>query len=616
MNKRWNYLLLCVLVLLSVYMVIFVSGEAINLITLNQLTNGSLQSKNATYFVGPGTRWNFTVNATVNFTGGVLEAFNASIFTDLNGSWAASNNSVTYAAGIDLGEVGRDFISGLNQTLEEGVYRFNVVAVHPNGSITGQKGAAAAPADGPYNNGSWYNWSSSSNYTFFIDKSNITLGNNQSTTDFNLTDGYNVRYNSSTSQNFSDVGIGQTYVRNGTSSAGTINVTFVLQDAAIENVTLKYNTDGKRLVMGECINNCSVGVRGLELTDGTNGSIGTWVNATGGGFGVGGLPRNKNTFTASFPGFADNLTVQWVLLVNDTAGNHRLFGPFNFTTDGSAPTGTTLSVDKTSVPTTGNVKVTCGGSSDLTSGVAEIRYRWVRPGGTEIIKTEASLTEVTFGVSDFGGVPGQHQVYCRTTDNVGLQTTETGPVAVTVYLSTTSGSSGSSGAKASVAELDISTQVAPSGTLVRQQGETETFTLDGSSVHTITFLTVGATSATLRFESEPVDVTLSVGETKSVDVDGDGVEDIEVTLNSIKDGKADVSIENLDATVEVESDTEESVPGAEVLEDGSSTGGSALWITLLVIAVVLVVGYLLVKKSSGKGKKGEIKFSKKDLMDN
>src|SRR3989344_5720110 len=360
MNKRWNYLLLCVLVLLSVYMVIFVSGEAINLITLNQLTNGSLQSKNATYFVGPGTRWNFTVNATVNFTGGVLEAFNASIFTGL-------------------------------------------------------KGAAAAPADGPYNNGSWYNWSSSSNYTFFIDKSNITLGNNQSTTDFNLTDGYNVRYNSSTSQNFSDVGIGQTYVRNGTSTAGTINVTFVLQDAAVQNVTLKYNTNGKRLVMGECINNCSVGVRGLELTDGTNGSIGTWVNATGGGFGVGGLPRNKNTFTASFPGFADNLTVQWVLMVNDTAGNHRLFGPFNFTTDGSAPTGTTLSVDKTSVPTTGNVKVTCGGSSDLTSGVAEIRYRWVRPGGTEIIKTEASLTEVTFGVSDFGGVPGQHQVYCRTT---------------------------------------------------------------------------------------------------------------------------------------------------------------------------------------------------------
>ena len=159
-----------------------------------------------------------------------------------------------------------------------------------------------------------------------------------------------------------------------------------------------------------------------------------------------------------------------------------------------------------------------------------------------------------------------------------------------------------------VAKLDISTKEVYSGTLFGKQGESKTFTLDGVTAHTLEFVEVTFTSATLRLESDSVEITLDVGKYKNADLDGDGVDDVKVTLESIdEDGRAKVEIINLAKLEEIAKEEREAkMPKVE--EEPSRAG---LWITILVILVVVAVGYYLLKKK--KGKKGQVKFSKQDL---
>ncbi len=63
----------------------------------------------------------------------------------------------------------------------------------------------------------------------------------------------------------------------------------------------------------------------------------------------------------------------------------------------------------------------------------------------------------------------------------------------------------------------------------------------GSELHTATVKTITATVVDLIFASEPIDVQLAVGEMQQVDVTGDSVKDIQVTLNGINNGKADLT---------------------------------------------------------------------------
>src|SRR3989344_4773805 len=70
-------------------------------------------------------------------------------------------------------------------------------------------------------------------------------------------------------------------------------------------------------------------------------------------------------------------------------------------------------------------------------------------------------------------------------------------------------------------------------------GTAKSFTLDGTVTHKITFKSITDKAATVIFESEPVEVTLEIGETKQVDLDQDQINDIEVTLNKIVVGEAD-----------------------------------------------------------------------------
>ena len=72
-------------------------------------------------------------------------------------------------------------------------------------------------------------------------------------------------------------------------------------------------------------------------------------------------------------------------------------------------------------------------------------------------------------------------------------------------------------------------------------------------------------SITIEINSDPIFATLNVGESKEIDLDGDGVNDLKVTFNGLVDGEADLTYEKI---IEVEEEpVEEEVPEEEPVEE-------------------------------------------------
>jgi subtilisin family serine protease len=65
--------------------------------------------------------------------------------------------------------------------------------------------------------------------------------------------------------------------------------------------------------------------------------------------------------------------------------------------------------------------------------------------------------------------------------------------------------------------------------------------------HTIKVVQTASTYVVLTVSSNPYNITLSIGETKQVDLDRDGADDIAVTLNGIKGGAADMTFAKIEA---------------------------------------------------------------------
>ncbi|QQG38471.1 MAG: hypothetical protein HYS32_02585 [Candidatus Woesearchaeota archaeon] len=136
------------------------------------------------------------------------------------------------------------------------------------------------------------------------------------------------------------------------------------------------------------------------------------------------------------------------------------------------------------------------------------------------------------------------------------------------------------------------------GTLSGTQGVAKKFSLDGKAAHTITFTNVAADLLTLTIASTPQTVDLKVGEKKTVTVD-EG--DVEVTLDGITNGKADVTLTKLGAALTPEEVAEE-VEGTTTSggEEGAVTGeprsSAALWTTIIIIIIVVIVAFVAMRK--------------------
>jgi len=115
--------------------------------------------------------------------------------------------------------------------------------------------------------------------------------------------------------------------------------------------------------------------------------------------------------------------------------------------------------------------------------------------------------------------------------------------------------------------------------------------------HTLTVTRVGSNSATIVIASEPITLSVNVGEVKKVDVDGDGVYDVSIQLNAISSGKADLTVKKIDEASTSGSETGSVSEGEKApipIESNKNT--KFIWIIALIIIVVVVIAIIYQKR--------------------
>jgi len=287
-------------------------------------------------------------------------------------------------------------------------------------------------------------------------------------------------------------------------------------------------------------------------------------------------------------------------------------GPYQFTVDGTKPTITiTGPTDNTvDVSSSTGIEYSCK-SDDAGSGIKTFTWTLTKPNSEQVIQeVSASGTTVTktFSGTDINRA-GTYTVDCVGEDNVGNQgsgSSKTFTASFSTSASSGGGGGGSStGTTTPTISFDVDFSEVTTGSIRAQQGLIKSFSFDGSTKHTITFDKVTATSATVTIASTPMTVTLNVGQTKEVDINLDGVNDVKVKLKSVVNGLADVEISKIEAGAQVVAKEEkaaagileaEPTPSSEPISQPVSRSNAGLWITLLVVLAVVVIGYLSYRK--------------------
>jgi len=131
--------------------------------------------------------------------------------------------------------------------------------------------------------------------------------------------------------------------------------------------------------------------------------------------------------------------------------------------------------------------------------------------------------------------------------------------------------------------------------------------------------------AQLTLSSNPIDFIIYINETKKFELTNDNYYDLYVKLNSIKAGKADVTIKNIQEYFEKPAEEEEALPSPEAekekaKEQGLGGRGKAiLWLILWVIGAIVILGliifWLIKIKRRGKEISQEIRWIKDIIED-
>jgi hypothetical protein len=123
-------------------------------------------------------------------------------------------------------------------------------------------------------------------------------------------------------------------------------------------------------------------------------------------------------------------------------------------------------------------------------------------------------------------------------------------------------------------------------------------------IHQVGVKVITSGTVTIEVRSDPVEATLSVGDEGKFDVDGDGKYDLSVTLDSIENGRANLSIisveeeatqESLDAQADADADAQDQAEGDTGVEVESE--GSNWWIWVIVALVILAAAGFGVSKA-------------------
>jgi len=138
--------------------------------------------------------------------------------------------------------------------------------------------------------------------------------------------------------------------------------------------------------------------------------------------------------------------------------------------------------------------------------------------------------------------------------------------------------------------------------------------------HTIKVIELDDEGITLEIASEPFTLAVGVNETVNVDVDADGIDDLEIYLHKIHTKAADLLIKAIatPSAVVVE-DIIAPVDDTPVVAPPEEKTGSMTWLwTLLILVVIAVILMFILHKFSHKDEEGpgSVRFTPRDLGSN
>lgn len=312
-----------------------------------------------------------------------------------------------------------------------------------------------------------------------------------------------------------------------------------------------------------------------------------------------------------------NASASWVHGTDDGVGvrnNYMGARHGNFTlTDTIGPTTATPTFSASSVTQNTAVTVTCTGTDGITANPRE--YVSVKGPLSGDWQGDIGVSPYSYTGTDNVGT---YTVRCRSTDSAGIfggYSSET-TFAVTRVAGSSQTSDGGGAASGGTTTVTVATGQSKDLGVVAEGGEgvinayrasTVTFSIMTSSEtvassHSIVFGDINYIKgeATITISSDPVTLTLKVGDTKMVDMDSDGKNDLGVNLVSIdENGQANMKIKDITEITPTEGETQPTE--GETVSAGEGTKGSSSWIWwILIIVVVIVIIALLMPKKKRK----------------
>lgn len=299
--------------------------------------------------------------------------------------------------------------------------------------------------------------------------------------------------------------------------------------------------------------------------------------------------------TTAFPDGIYNITA----FTLDYAGNVNATPMLsNITIDNTAPSIsiTTSSVDSTSFVFT----YLC---TDALSGVVNCDVSTT--GGT--ISGSNKVTGLICGNS--------YNLTVTSTDYAGNVATSSSSVTATACSSGGSSGGGGGGGIYTGAKTyaDDDKELSQKGTVSRQLAVNDRVKLKiNTETHYVSVKSVSQTQVGVEVSSTPQTATLLIGQEKKFDINNDGYYDLNVKLNAVVNGKADLSVSSIHEAVPVVQPPvqEEKGVGEQLADAGGNLvdnagqvveGKASYWVYVLLTAIIiLVIVYLLIRISKKK----------------
>jgi hypothetical protein len=399
-------------------------------------------------------------------------------------------------------------------------------------------------------------------------------------------------------------------------SAGNTNSTkyYVTVSKAVGNITLKINgTAGNFSInrgMAASANNTNITVYMNTPTTSLGGSLKLYLdNGTSAKL----LVQNETAVASIGNGSTDS--------INFTIGHHNVTaiwgGSLNYTGetevwyvhyDLDVPVITLIAATAVDATTNADWNFTYN-VSDVTSDIANCTLFIKSKTGQYSTSITEDVTQEFVETGTLG--PGTYSWLVSCTDYVGNQGNSTASTVIITPGETTTtetgGSTGSGGGSEETispwtntfAPTDSELVVGYAGSLKAKE---KVKIIINSVEHYVGLKSLTSTTASFEIASTPINVTMSVGETKKFDVTGDGYYDIKVTLNSIANSKASVTIQKIYEQIPVADQTV-----GEQITNAVDKGTTAVksvdkmtWIIIAVIVIVLIILITLISKSSRK----------------